>query len=126
MNRMNRLTDAELELMLVLWDRGGATAREVHTTLDDERAYTTVSTLLRILVDKGFARAEAQGRAHRYVPTVTREEVRGNKLTQLMHNLFGGSALQLVRQLAAQEDLADDEVDALRRLVDELPDDGAP
>ncbi|MEZ4321905.1 MAG: BlaI/MecI/CopY family transcriptional regulator [Myxococcota bacterium] len=116
------LTDAELELMSVLWAHGPCTAREAMAALPEGRAYTTVSTILRILVDKGFASAEPQGRAHVYGALVSRTDYRVRKLRSVVDGLFDGSALDLVRQLVRSEDLSASERDALRSFVEDLDD----
>ena len=59
------LTDRELDVMAVLWERGSGTVAEVKAALRDELAYTTVLTVLRILEAKGHVRHEGEGRAHR-------------------------------------------------------------
>ena len=117
------LTDAELELMHQLWDHGPSTARQVHDALPPRqtRAYTTFATILQILVDKGFARAEKQGRAFLYHPTLSRADYEARNLRQVVQDVFRGDAVGLVRALVVAEDLAPYEVDALRRLVDGLP-----
>lgn len=114
------LTDAELELMTVLWTHGPSTAREALEALPEGRAYTTVSTILRILVDKGFASAEPQGRAHVYGALVSRREYQVRKVRSVVDGLFDGSPLDLVRQLVRSEDLSSDELQKLRAFVDDL------
>ena len=114
------LTDAELELMSVLWSAGPSSAREVLAQLPEGRAYTTVSTILRILVDKGFASSAPRGRAHVYSPALSRTEYRVRKLRAVVDGLFDGSPIDLVRQLVKSEDLSSDEVDALKAMVEEL------
>ena len=120
MSRMTHrlLTDAELELMQVLWKQGPSTARHTLEHLPDGRAYTTVSTILRILVDKGFAEARPEGRAHVYAPTVTRREYQMRKLRSVVDGLFDGSPVDLVRQLVRGEDLSEEERDALKSFVE--------
>ncbi len=117
------LTDAELELMHVLWRNGPSTAREALAHLGDSRAYTTVSTILRILVDKGFANSEPAGRAHRYSVAVSRSEDQFRKLGAVVDGLFDGSPDDLVRQLVKGRDLSADERAELRTFVDALDDD---
>ena len=114
------LTDAELELMHLLWTHGASTARAVHEHLPDDRAYTTVSTILRILVEKGFATAQKQGRAHVFHPALTRGEYRMRKLRSVVDGLFDGSPVDLVRQLVGGQSLSKNEIDALKSFVDEL------
>ena len=113
------LTDAELELMNLLWSRGGATARELVSHLPDDRAYTTISTLLRILVDKGFCTTEPAGRAHRYVPAITRSEYQLRKLGAVVSGLFEGSPVDLVRQLVRSETMTDAERAELKQFLDD-------
>ena len=112
------LTDAELELMTVLWDRGPSTTREVLDALDDGRAYTTVSTLLRILVDKDFLEAQPEGRSHRYAPRLARDAYQTRNLDHVVEGLFGGDPLGLVRRLVDAERLDEDQLADLRALVD--------
>ncbi|MCB9742485.1 MAG: BlaI/MecI/CopY family transcriptional regulator [Alphaproteobacteria bacterium] len=112
------LTDAELELMTVLWDRGPSTTREVLDALDDGRAYTTVSTLLRILVDKDFLEARPEGRSHRYAPRLTRDAYQTRNLDHVVAGLFGGDPLGLVRRLVDAERLDEAQLEDLKALVD--------
>lgn len=112
------LTDAELELMTVLWDRGPSTTREVLDALSDGRAYTTVSTLLRILVDKEFLEARPEGRSHRYAPKLARGDYQARNLDHMVEGLFGGDPLGLVRTLVDAERLDEDQLADLRALVD--------
>jgi len=112
------LTDAELELMQLLWRHGPATARATLEHLPDGRAYTTVSTILRILVDKGFAQAEPAGRAHVYRPLITRRDYQVRKLRAVVDGLFDGSPLDLVRQLVRSDEMSDDERQALKDFVE--------
>ena len=117
------LTDAELELMQLLWRHGPLTARQALEHLPDDRAYTTVATILRILVEKGFASSAPQGRAHVFQPTLGRSEYQMRKVRHVVDDLFDGSPLDLVRQLVRRQALSEDEVAELKALVDELPDD---
>src|SRR5688572_10101558 len=91
------LTDAELELMAVLWKLGESSVHDVQAALGDERAYTTISTLLRILEQKGFVTSRPDGRRHLYAPAVERADYEGRNLGKLVTALFEGSAASLVR-----------------------------
>ncbi len=114
------LTEAELELMHVLWQRGPSTVREVMAALPDSRAYTTISTILRILDDKGFAASEKVGRAFRYTASVDREAYQARNVRHVVDAVFKGDPVALVRRLVDAEDLDADELSALRALVEEL------
>lgn len=111
-------TDRELDIMGVLWDAGSGTVAEVKEGIEDELAYTTVLTILRTLEDKGYVEHEAEGRAHRYLPTVSREEAQGAHLDWLLRKLFQGSPALLVGRLLADPGLARKDRAAIQRAVE--------
>jgi predicted transcriptional regulator len=115
------LTDAELELMQVLWGLGEGTVRDVLEALPGEKqpAYTTVSTILRILEQKGFVASRKAGRSHIYTPAVEKPGYQARTLRRVVSDLFGGSPSALVRRLIAAEEVDEDELRALQRLLDE-------
>ena len=114
------LTETELELMLVLWTHGDSTPRQVLEQLPPGRAYTTVSTILNILLDKGFVQRAPQGRTHLYSPVLSQAEFRGQTVTRVVDRLFGGSPLSLMRQLVQRRPITSDELADLKKLVDSL------
>ena len=117
---MARFTDRELDVMAVLWERGEATVAEVQERLSDALAYTTVLTVLRTLEEKGHVgHREGEGRAYVYRPLVEREEAGSRVLTRLLDRVFGGSPELLLTQLVAERDLSDEELERMRRLLDE-------
>jgi predicted transcriptional regulator len=111
------LTDAELDLMEVLWRCGAQSARQAHGELTDTRALTTVSTILRILADKGFVQVQAQGRAHSYAPAITRAGYRRRQVKHVIGTLFEGSASALVRELVQDGELDADELARLQQTL---------
>lgn len=119
MGREPRLTDAELEIMNVLWDRGETTVHEVLEGLGDGRAYTTVSTLVRILEQKGHVTSRKEGRRHLYAPAVPRAEVEAASVRDMVQRVFGGSPRSLVRRLLESDEVTADELAEIRRLLDE-------
>jgi BlaI family penicillinase repressor len=112
-----QFTARELDVITVLWDRGPSTVAEVQRALDDELAYTTVLTVLRILEDKGYVDHTAEGRAHRYGPLVERVAAGDSALRRLKQRLFSGSPELLLTRLVEDEALTEDE---LRRMKDLL------
>lgn len=115
------LTPAELELMTILWDGGSGTVRQVMASLSGDRqpAYTTVSTILRILEQKGFVTSRKDGRSHVYAAAVPRDHYEGRNLRQLVGSLFGGDPSALVRRLVSDEALSEDDLLQLQQLVHE-------
>jgi len=113
-------TERELDVMTVLWNLGTATVSEVREELDDQLAYTTVLTVLRTLEEKGYARHEEEGRAHRYLPTVDRVTAGRTALRRMLNTAFGGSAELLLTNLVKDQKLSSAEIKQLRRLLDDL------
>ena len=117
---MARFTERELDVMSILWERGYATVAEVQERLTDELAYTTVLTVLRTLEEKGHVgHRPGEGRAYRYHPLVEREEAGASALERMLDRVFGGSPELLLTQLVAERDLSDEELERMRRLLDE-------
>jgi predicted transcriptional regulator len=115
------LTEAEQRIMRVLWQKQEASVRDVTDALARQRpvAYNTVLTLLRILTDKGYVAPRKEGRAFIYAPLVSRSEARSQALKQLLTQFFEGSPTALAQHLIDQEDLSLDELEALKRELDE-------
>lgn len=110
-------TARELDVMNALWDQGPSTVAEVRRALDDELAYTTVLTVLRILEEKGHVGHDTEGRAHRYHPLVDRIEAGGSALRRLTQRLFSGSPELLLTRLVEDEELSDDDLRRMQELL---------
>lgn len=104
--------------MTVLWRLGSATVAEVRSELDDDFAYTTVLTVLRTLEEKKYASHREEGRAHRYVPSVSREAAGTSALCRMLGTVFGGSAELLLTNLVNEQRLTRAEIAQLRTLLD--------
>ena len=114
------LTEVELELMEVLWQKGQASVGEIVEALPEERlAYSSVLTVMRILEQKGYVTHEKEGRAFIYRPLVDREQARKNVVGYLLKRFFDNSPELLVVNLLENESLSQSEVDRLKRLIDE-------
>lgn len=109
------LTERESQIMAVLWGLGRATADEVRRAMPGGPHDSTVRTLLRVLVRKGYVVREAEGRAHRYRPAVERSRAQRSALRSLLARFFGGSAEDLVLRLIEDEQITPEQLDALRR-----------
>ena len=105
--------------MNVLWKLGSGTVAEVQEGLSDDLAYTTVLTILRTLEKKGHVGHEAEGRAHRYLPLVEREEAQVSAIRRITGKLFSGSPELLMAQLLSERGLTEVQLRRLRALVDE-------
>jgi predicted transcriptional regulator len=116
-----RPTDAELEILGVLWERGPSTVREVYEELkrDRELGYTTVLKFMQIMAEKGLVRRNEEQKAHLYESMVPRESTQKQLVEDLLDRAFGGSALQLVMQALSSKRAARAEIDQIRKLLDE-------
>ncbi|HEX6736773.1 MAG TPA: BlaI/MecI/CopY family transcriptional regulator [Vicinamibacteria bacterium] len=114
------LTEFELEVMTVLWRLGEATVAQVQGELPRQPvAYTSVSTMVRILEQKGFVRSRKEGRLHVYAPRVPRQEYEAVALRHVIGKLFGGAPVNLVRALVEAEELSAGEIAELKALLKE-------
>ena len=119
-----RPTDAELEILRVLWSRGPSNVREVMEALNAEaegapRAYTTVLRFLQIMTEKGLVvRAEAD-RMHIYAPTHPAERTQRQLVRDLMDRVFGGSVQDLVLQALGSRKVSAEELREIRKLLKE-------
>jgi predicted transcriptional regulator len=122
------LTEAELRLMDVIWEKGSATVAEVAEALpqDLHLAYNTVLTTLRILESKGYLKhgKAKEGRAFVYRPVVSRDDASRSALRHLLRRFFGNSAEALVLNLLDDERLSEAELERIRALLKEEPPEG--
>ncbi|GAB2788415.1 putative transcriptional regulator [Hymenobacter luteus] len=116
------LTRAEEQVMQVLWQRGPSFVKDVVPELPAPTpAYTTVSTIIRILEQKGFVGHEAFGRTHRYHALIAQDEYRRFSLRKLLGGYFGGSFSRLVSFFAKEENLDAAQLDELLRHAQASP-----
>src|SRR5512146_2918083 len=113
------LTATELEMMNVLWRIGPASVHQVVEALLPQRqlAYTSVSTIVRILEQKGYVRSRKEGRGHLYEPTIQKEAYQVASLQHLGSNVFDGTPTLLVQRLVASEQLGPEQLDEIRRAL---------
>jgi predicted transcriptional regulator len=116
-----QLTEGELRLMNVLWEKGSATVGEVVEALkrDPPLAYSTVLTILRILEKKGYLRHNKQGRAFIYEPVVDRQQASRGAIHHLLSRFFDNSPELLVANLLRDERMNRREINQLKKLIAE-------
>lgn len=121
----NLLTPLELKVMNVLWRIKKGFVNDIldNWDTDDEDkkpAYNTVSTIVRILKDKKeYVGHKAYGRSHQYFPLVSKREYQSNFLDDAISTLFSGSFSSLVSTFVDKDDISENELDALKRLIEE-------
>ena len=117
-----RPTDAELEILKVLWQRGPSTVREVHDVLNETKptGYTTVLKLLQIMGEKGLVRRDEQQRAHVYEAELAQEQTERQLVGDMLERVFDGSAAKLVMRALSTKKTNARELTAIRQLLNEF------
>ena len=116
-----RLAEAEREVMEGVWQFSDpVTVREVHSRLypNREKAYTTVQTIMNILVEKGVLEKQKIGMVNFYTPTLTREEAAQLEMRSLVSRVFEGSFGALANYLVDSGELSQSEIDELKALIE--------
>jgi BlaI family penicillinase repressor len=117
--KTEHLTPLELEIMHVLWNEGPANVQTVQQNLKRELAYTTVQTMLNILHRKGKVTRALKDRAYFYKPVVSRSQVVGQHMGDIVERLFGGSAESLVMSLVETKHLTPKKLARLQKLLED-------
>lgn len=113
------LTKAEEQIMQVLWGLDKALVHDILKELPEPKpAYNTVSTIIRILEQKGFVGHKAYGRTHEYFPLVTKHEYRRRFFRHMVSNYFGNSYPSLASFFTREENLSLKELKEIRMLID--------
>ncbi len=116
-----RLTNSELEVMDVVWEKGHVTVQDVVNGLERPLAYTTVMTTLKILDKRrGVVKCMKEGRAYAYEPKVSREEVSFSMTSDLTQKLFGGSAKSLMLNLIENDSMSSKDIEELKQAIQSL------
>lgn len=124
-DRTRQPTNAELEILQLLWRHGPSTVRQVHEALGAERhvGYTTVLKLLQIMTDKGLVTRDETARSHVYQAAISEEMTKRRLVSDLLDRAFEGSAMGLVMQALAARPATPEELRRMRALLDQMNDD---
>lgn len=119
-SRSATLTEAELRIMNVLWEKGSATVHEVLQGLPEKPAlaYNSVLTIIRILEKKGYVTHEKDKRAHVYMPAVDRKDATRFEVKHLVSRFFGNSDELLVLNILEEKSIDAEELARLRQLLE--------
>ena len=114
-----RPTDAELEILRVLWERGPSTVRQVHEALAGSRetGYTTALKLMQIMADKGLVTRDESSRTHVYAARVSQDVTQRQLVRDLLDRAFGGSAGRLALQALSTVPPSQEELTEIQRLI---------
>jgi BlaI family transcriptional regulator, penicillinase repressor len=112
-------TEAELELLRTLWDKGSASVRELFEVVSQQRAlgYTSVLKTLQIMTEKGLVERTEAGKAHIYRASASQEETQNQLLRDLSERLFAGSATQLAMHALSMQPASAEELEEIRKFI---------
>jgi BlaI family penicillinase repressor len=114
-------TEAELEILTVLWASGAATVREVHDALSGKgTGYTTVLKQMQVMVEKGLLTRSERFRSHVYSARARREQTQRRLAGNLLERAFGGSAKNLVLGALSAQKVSAEELAEIRQVLDEF------
>ncbi|MFD2572354.1 BlaI/MecI/CopY family transcriptional regulator [Spirosoma soli] len=115
-------TDAELEILHVLWSNGPSTVRQVHEQLSQHRdiGYTTALKLMQIMHEKGLLTRDEESRSHTYSAAVNEEDTQRNLVDRFVETAFRGSASKLVMQVLGQHKASREELDEIKKLLNQI------
>lgn len=122
MKKGDTLTKAEIQVMNALWEMpdGGCIHEIIARYPDPKPAYTTVSTFLKILLNKGFVEyRKLRGKTHTYYPLISKEKYTNQVMKDVKDSFFGGSGSSLVKFFVEKEKLSDSEIKELIEIIKE-------
>lgn len=114
------LTEAELRVMRVLWERGSGTVQQVLDAISQRPAlaYNSILTTIRILEKKGYIEHSKDGRAHVYAPLVRKEDASRSEIRHLVSRFFENSHQDLVLNMLEDQGISEEELRRLRKMLD--------
>jgi predicted transcriptional regulator len=115
------LTEVELEMMTILWSINSGTVRDVLAELPNERklAYTSASTIIRILEQKGFVGARKDGKTFTYYPILQKDEYEKMTLSHVVSTVFNNTPRELIKRLVLDGNLTDEEKKEIKKIIQE-------
>ncbi|WP_316822504.1 BlaI/MecI/CopY family transcriptional regulator [Pedobacter gandavensis] len=117
-------TESELEILQILWEKGHCTVREVHEILEKNKdsGYTTTLKLMQIMAEKGLVIRDTSSKTHIYRAQVNQEKTEQDLVSKMIDNVFNGSAARLVMQALGNHSASKDEIDSIKKYLDNLSD----
>lgn len=117
-----RPTDAELEVLQVLWKYGPSSVRFVNERLSENRevVYTTTLKMMQVMTEKDYLRRDTSRRTHIYEALLREEEIRESLLEKLMDTAFRGSPLQLVVQALGHEKTSPEDLQRIKEIIQKI------
>ena len=117
---MKELTKAEEQVMQVLWELEKGFIRDLLEKFPEPKpAYTTISTIVRILEKKAFIDHRSYGKSHEYFPVISKEEYMAFSTNKLLKDYFGGSAKKMLSFFVKSQDINVEDLDKILKSIEE-------
>jgi len=120
-------TEAELQILQILWSLGPSTVRKVNESINErlqsgqkETGYTTTLKLMQIMADKGLVSRDTSERTHIYATSISEEDTQNSLLSTFLNTTFKGSAMSLVMQTLGNHKASKEELQEIKKLIDKL------
>lgn len=122
MNKEKKPTDAELEVLQILWEHGPSSVRFVNTELSKNRevVYTTTLKMMQVMADKGFLTRDTSRRTHFYEAVIDEKSVQEDIVDKLVDTVFRGSPLKLAMQALGHEKASARDLAEIKKIIEEL------
>jgi predicted transcriptional regulator len=111
-------TEAELEILNILWAQGPSTVRDVHTLISKDTGYTTVLKQMQVMAEKGLLERSERFRSHVYEPRIAKQQTQQRLARNLLHRAFDGSAKNLVLGALSSQKVSSAELAEIRAMLD--------
>jgi BlaI family transcriptional regulator, penicillinase repressor len=120
-----RPTEAELEILAILWKNGPSTVRAVNEELNSRKnvGYTTTLKFMQIMTEKGIVERSLEGRMHIYSPLLKEEEVQSSLVNRLLETAFRGSAKNLILQALGNHRASEEELTEIKAMIQKMEED---
>jgi BlaI family penicillinase repressor len=121
-NTSSKPTEKELEILVILWEKGPVAVKEVHEALGGEETngYTTILKLLQIMHEKGLVTRQKSGKLHLYKAVPSQENTRQLMLNKMIDKVFQGSAMQLVMSALGNKKSSKEELQEIKKYLETL------
>ncbi len=113
-------TEAELEILNILWAQGPSTVKDVHEklALTKDSGYTTTLKQMQVMLEKQLLSRDASGKKHVYTAVISQEQTKGQMVQRMIQTMFNGSAMELVVQALGNHKTSKAELDMIREYLD--------
>ncbi|MEZ4994559.1 MAG: BlaI/MecI/CopY family transcriptional regulator [Saprospiraceae bacterium] len=119
---MKKPTEAELDILAILWQNGASSVREVHALLSEQRdvVYTTTLKTMQVMTEKGYLKRDTSNKTHIYQAAIQPEMLREDMVDKVVNTVFAGSPLQLVLHALGNKPTSSEDLDQIKKMIEDL------